>query len=268
MWKVILRICSASLLFLVGLSGCRVFLFTSGVNVKSVQITPANPTILVGGKQQFIANVSFSDGVILQVGSATVIWASSNPAVASIDSSGLATGLSPGTAVISGTFDGVSGSTTLTVTALAQAKVEISGSASKLEVTFLQNEKRFLYVANPLDDAVSVYRMDMATNEEQPIASVSVEPARGPSWMAVHPSGKFLYAADHSSRDISAFSIDPATGRLTAVPGSPFRTEGRPWSISVDPDGEFLMVTHLESPDVWSFRIDRTSSVLTLERWP
>ncbi len=268
MGLVVQRMCSASLLFLLALSSCRVFLFTSGARVRSVQITPANPTILVGGKQQFVANVSFSDGLILQVGLTTVIWASSNPAVASINSSGFATGRSSGTAGITGTFDGVSGSTTLTVTALAQAKVEISGSASKLQVTFLQNGQRFLYVANPMDDTVSVYRVDMATNEQQPIASVSVEPARGPTWMAVHPSGKFLYAADHSSRDISAFSIDSATGRLTVVPGSPFSAEGRPWSVSVDPDGQFLMVTHFESRDVCRFRIDRTSGALTLERWP
>ncbi len=268
MWPVIQRMRSASLLFLLALSSCRVFLFTDSAKVKSVQITPANPMIPVGGKQQFVANVSFGDGVILQVGLTTVIWASSNPGVASIGSSGLATGRGPGTAVITGTFDGVSGSTNLAVTALAQAKVEISGSASKLEVTFLQNGERFLYVANPVDDTVSVYRVNMATNEEQPIASVSVEPARGPTWMAVHPSGKFLYAADHSSRDISAFSIDPATGRLTAVPGSPFSAEGRPWSISVDPDGQFLLVNHFESPDVCRFRIDRTSGALTLEKWP
>jgi DNA-binding beta-propeller fold protein YncE len=267
MWRVLQRLCSALLLSLFSLSSCTVFLFDSE-DVKSVQITPANPTIIVGGTKQFVANVTFNDGAILQVGLTSLAWASSNPAIASISGTGLATGRGPGTVVITGTFDGVSGSTTLTVNALTQAEVEISGSANKLEVTFPRTAGRFLYVANPQDATVSVSRVNIATNEEQPIDSVSVEPARGPVWMAIHPSGKFLYIADHTSRDISAFSIDPFTGRLTAVPGSPVRAEGLPWSISVDSAGQFLSVTQFEASNVYRFRIDQTTGTLALERWP
>lgn len=267
MWQVIQRTCSASLLFLFSLSSCTVFLFSGG-DVKSVQITPTNPIILVGSTKQFVANVTFKDGAILQVELTSVAWTTSNPAVASISSTGLATGRGPGTAVITGTFDGVSGSTTLTVTALTQAGVEISGSASKLEVTFQGTAQRFLYVANPLDNTVSVSRMEVTTSEEQQIDSVSVEPARGPTWLAIHPSAKFLYVADHISRDISAFSIDPFTGRLIAVTGSPFSAEGLPWSISVDRDGQFLSVIQFDVSDVYRFRIDQISGALGLERWP
>ncbi|MFQ5639011.1 MAG: Ig-like domain-containing protein [bacterium] len=81
----------------------------------TIAINPTNPTIDVGQTTQFNANGTFSDGSSNNITS-LVTWASSNPSVASITASGLATGLASGTTTISATQGNVSNLTTLTVT--------------------------------------------------------------------------------------------------------------------------------------------------------
>ena len=82
----------------------------------SIAVTPANPTIPVGGAQQFTATGTYSDSSTQDL-SDQVTWASSQTGVATIDAAGLATGLSDGATTISATLGGVFGSTGLTVQA-------------------------------------------------------------------------------------------------------------------------------------------------------
>lgn len=82
-------------------------------HARELLLTPAEATILRGGTQQFTANLIFQDGSSQDV-SERVIWTSLNQQVASINSQGLATGNSPGTANIQGK-DTISGLTSQTV---------------------------------------------------------------------------------------------------------------------------------------------------------
>ncbi|MEW6683698.1 MAG: kelch repeat-containing protein [Nitrospirota bacterium] len=77
-----------------------------------ITVTPANPTINVGGSQQFTATGSFNDGSTQAL--TNVLW-SSDSAAATITNDGLATGRVAGSALITATSGSVSGSTTLTV---------------------------------------------------------------------------------------------------------------------------------------------------------
>lgn len=243
------------------LHSCRLAVFSDN-RVTLITLTPANPTIVVGGRQQFLAHVTRKDGITIQT--TDVTWSTSNPAVAIIDSSGVAVGVSPGSVVIVATVDGVSGSTVLTVTAKTPHTVSVTGGPGKLEVAFPGNGQHFVYVANALEDVISVYGLDARVGAEQALGEVSVSPGRGPVWMAVHPLGKFLYVVNRTSESISAFSIDPATGRLQPVVGSPFECGNKPWAIAVDAAGESVEVTHFGSPEVTRYRIDPSTGTLTL----
>jgi hypothetical protein len=83
-------------------------------SVVSIDVTPANPTILKQGSQQFTATANYDDGSKLNVTSLSS-WASSDISVSAINSTGLATGTGGGSCAISALFSGISGSTTLTV---------------------------------------------------------------------------------------------------------------------------------------------------------
>ncbi len=78
----------------------------------SVTVTSTNSTIWVGQTEQMTAKVNMSDG---STKTATGTWSSDNTAVATVSSSGLVTGISAGTATISCTEGGMSGTKLITV---------------------------------------------------------------------------------------------------------------------------------------------------------
>ncbi len=82
----------------------------------TVAVSPAVATIGVGRTAQFTATATDSTGNTFPNTSA--VWKSSNVAVVKVDANGLATGLTAGTATISGTAFGGTGNATVTVTVL------------------------------------------------------------------------------------------------------------------------------------------------------
>jgi len=84
--------------------------------LQSIAVTPANPSINPGTTVAFTATGTFSDGTSSNI-TGSVTWASSIPAIATINSAGLATGVAVGQpTTITATQGSTSGATTLTVT--------------------------------------------------------------------------------------------------------------------------------------------------------
>jgi hypothetical protein len=81
----------------------------------NVVVTPGNGFVAVGGTASFGALAQYVDGTSGGLPSAQVEWRSSNQAVGSIDSAGVASGLAPGTTTITAFAGGFSGSATFTV---------------------------------------------------------------------------------------------------------------------------------------------------------
>jgi hypothetical protein len=84
----------------------------------AVQVAPATATVAKGLTRQFSATAVYSDGTQEAV-SNQVSWTSSDEAVATVDSAGLATGVGAGTAGISAIYQGKSGKAILTVTSVS-----------------------------------------------------------------------------------------------------------------------------------------------------
>ena len=80
----------------------------------SIAVSPTNSSISQGGTQQFTATGTYSDGSTQNL-TASVIWTSSNTAVATITGGGLATGVAPGSVTIQAITGSISGSTSLTI---------------------------------------------------------------------------------------------------------------------------------------------------------
>jgi hypothetical protein len=83
----------------------------------SISVSPANPSVLAGNTQQFTATGGYTDGSNQNLTS-SVTWSSSNTAVATINTLGLASARSNGSATILARLGGVSGSTTMKVATL------------------------------------------------------------------------------------------------------------------------------------------------------
>src|SRR5437016_5246868 len=85
------------------------------VPVASVVVLPAAASAPVGGTVQFVAVPLDATGTAL--GGRIIVWASSNQAVANVNTSGIATAAATGSTTIAATSEGHSGTATLTVTA-------------------------------------------------------------------------------------------------------------------------------------------------------
>ncbi len=85
--------------------------------LKSIVVTPASVAVLNGGTQQFVATGTYSDNTT-KILTSQATWASGNVAIATINSTGLATAVGVGSTTISAAYVGVGSNTaTLTVNA-------------------------------------------------------------------------------------------------------------------------------------------------------
>ena len=105
----------------------------TAVPVAQVAVLPTSATASVGGTVQFVAIPLDSTGTAL--GGRAITWASSNSSVASVDASGLATGVTAGSATITATSEGHSGSGTLTVSAVTVPVAAVTVSPASASVT-------------------------------------------------------------------------------------------------------------------------------------
>lgn len=101
------------------------------VAVASVAIVPASASVTVGGTVSLTAVTYDATGHALA--GRSVVWASSASQVAVVDASGTVSGISAGTATITGTSEGKTGATSVTVSLVPVAAVSVApGSASRI----------------------------------------------------------------------------------------------------------------------------------------
>jgi hypothetical protein len=89
-------------------------LTVTNTTLVSISVTPGSPGITLGSSQQFTAVGTFSDGSTANI-SGQANWTSSDVVVAVISPAGLAASAGSGTATITATLNGVSGTAILTV---------------------------------------------------------------------------------------------------------------------------------------------------------
>jgi hypothetical protein len=111
-----------------GMSGSTTLTVSSAALV-SIEVTPTNPRIALGTSRQFSATGIFSDGTTQDL-TGQVAWETSVASAATISndpsSHGIADAVGLGDTAISATFSGVSGSTTLTVSAAVLVSLAVT----------------------------------------------------------------------------------------------------------------------------------------------
>jgi hypothetical protein len=95
---------------------------TSPAVLSSITVTPANATVSLQGTQQFVAVGNYSDNSTAVITN-SASWTSSSTGNATVLGNGVATGLAAGTATITASANGLSGSATLNVVAIAPPPV-------------------------------------------------------------------------------------------------------------------------------------------------
>jgi uncharacterized protein YjdB len=96
----------------------------------SVTVLPDTANIQVAGTATFTATLKDITGAV--VVDRTVAWTSSNAAVATVSTGGVVTAVAPGTAAVTATSEGKSGSAVVTVTAVPVASITLDPSSVTL----------------------------------------------------------------------------------------------------------------------------------------
>jgi uncharacterized protein YjdB len=110
----------------------------SGTATITVNLAPVNTvTVLPNPSSTFVAfttslTATLKDANGNTLTGRTVTWQSSNTSVASVNSSGVVTGLAPGTSTITATSEGHSGTSTLSVTLAPVATVTVSPASASV----------------------------------------------------------------------------------------------------------------------------------------
>ena len=120
---------------------------------------------------------------------------------------------------------------------------------------------KFLYVADAMENSISVYAIDSSTGALA--LSGSATAGTFPDSVSVDPSGRFLFASNSSqSSTVSVFAIDPATG----LPSLTYTQAGDgisyPYSIAADPSGGRVYLGNGSPSEVLAFSLNTLSGRL------
>lgn len=108
------------------------------VTVESVAVTPASASIAFGDAVALSAEATYSDGATADV-SSVAAWSSTDEEVAYVDAFGTVFAAGVGTATISATVDGITGTSEITVTPVATtitAGAERTGGLTATRITY------------------------------------------------------------------------------------------------------------------------------------
>jgi hypothetical protein len=141
----------------------------------SITVTPANPSIPQATTQQFTATGTYTDGSTQNLTS-TSTWTSSNPGIAGVNTSGLATALAAGGTTVTAASGAISGNTTLTVTAVPPILSRVPERMCLVEVETSLLASCTLSSAIPVGDGIVVFITSTAT---QTLAASALQDSRG-----------------------------------------------------------------------------------------
>ena len=115
-----------------GLTGTTSTVTVTSATLVSVAITPSSPRFADGTAQQFTVTGTFSDGTTQDL-TGQASFSSSNAAIVSVSAGGIAQGVSPGTAQILSTVDGITGRTqSVTVTAATLVSIAVTPNSASI----------------------------------------------------------------------------------------------------------------------------------------
>lgn len=240
--------------------------------VTSIAVTPATPSIAAGTTEQFTATATLTNGstqVLTASTTPAVTWQSGNTAAATIASTGIATGVAVGSAVMTATASGVSGSTTLTVTAATMTKIAIApsppsviaGSTSQLSILATYTDGTTNTVAGTsgawtYTGSASIASIGASTGIVTGIATgtgtVGVTYgglSAATATLTVTPA-EYAFVTNFAQNTVSSFSVGPG-GSLVAN-GADTPTGSQPFALAPDSTGHFLYVGNYSSEAVGS----------------
>jgi len=195
--KIQLPLALAALLMLTLAVGCRGFFVNP--TLTGITVGPT-ATIQQGKTVQMSATGTYNDGTTKTLGKG-VFWSSATESVATVDSTtGIVTGVGPGTSVITGALGSVSGTATITVTLANITAIKVTS----VDATILYGSpEQFTATATANGQQVNVTNSVTWTTNPSSITDVSINSSTGLLTTTSGPT---------TSVTFTVIATDPASG--------------------------------------------------------
>ena len=259
-----------------GLSGSAVLQVIPDMPV-SITVTPANPRIANATEQQFAAIGQYAGGSTQDL-TAFATWTSSVPGTASVSNAagsiGLAAALALGTTSIGATFAGVSGSTTLTITAATLTSIALTpvnahipdggtdqftatgtfSDASTQDITLAVNWSSADSAVASVSNAAGSQGLVTGAALGSTTLGASFDGVLAPAVPLSVVVPTYAYVVDNGDNTVSQYAI-AADGDLSALTPATAPTGNGPVAVAVSPAGPYLFVAN---------NLDNTVSAYTI----
>ncbi len=191
----------------------------------SIEVTPATATLEVGDTQEFAATVRDQNGD--EMTGVTVIWASTNETVGTIDADGTFTALAEGTASVTATAEGITGTATVTVTSDEPVVTTIEVEPTTVSLT----------VGDTVTFSATVLDQNGGTMTGITVAWTSDNETVG----TINPDGVFTALAEGTTTINATVGDVFGTATVTVTDDEPVVT-----TIEVEPDTTTLAIDDTE----------------------
>ena len=178
------------------------------VPVASVEVTPPSGTVMIDGTLQLSATPRASDGSALP--GRSIVWSSSDPAIAQVNDQGIVRGVALGTVSIRAELEGKSGVAEVTVTARPVASVTVEPNSARL----VRGESIQLEATLRDDRNAVLTGRDVAwSSANSDVASVDDDG----TVLALAPGSTTIVATSEGVRGEASVIVDPAPVASVAV---------------------------------------------------
>ncbi len=211
-------------------------------DIVSVAVTPATASVAKGATQAFVATASYTDGSSRDV-TVGAAWVSATPAVATVNAgSGVATGVTVGTSVISAAFSGKTGTATLTVLPATLVSVALAPLNPSVNIGATQQ----FAVTGTFSDASKADLTANSTFQSATPANATINASTGLA-LGVSAGTSLITATSGGVSASTTLTVNPAT--LV--------------SLSVAPQGPVLQIGATQQLAVMAAYSDGTSTDVT-----
>lgn len=182
-----------------------------------IDVTPASASVGIGGTVQF--NAVAYDQFNTPISGVTFTWASSNPTVATVDSTGVATGIAPGTTDITASTAGVtSNSAVLTVQDIRQLSLATN------DIVYNPSTQK-IYASVP-GRAGTIGNSIAVINPQTGSIDVAVSIGSEPGKLALSDDGQILYVSLDGAAAVRLLDLTTST----PLPGLQFSLGSDPFA--------------------------------------
>lgn len=211
-----------------GAVSASTILTVTSASLVSIEVTPTNPSIASGLTQVLRATGIYTDHSTHDLTS-SVAWNSSVASVASVGNipgpAGSAAALSPGSATISATLAGISGSTNLTVTAASLVSLGLTPANPSIAKGL---NSQFTATGTYTDNSTQILTSQVQWNTSDPsVATVSNAPGYEGLAAALSPGSVTITATLGAAAASTVFTVTPAAlVSIGVTPANPSMANG------------------------------------------